>query len=168
MNLNTIIGGSTLKAYPSSFDSGLLNGAPVALVASNIRGFSDFIGWSRAQGSDVIVLDQQNLKPFLEFRKDLVLVMVDLDDCELEDALDDLADIRERHPHLAIILTSSILGRDDFSLSRLSVCDVSLKLPLRISKLDLAVVLALENNIEWQRRQASSGTVRKGAHVNIL
>lgn len=159
---------TTLSSYPRSFDSGLLNGAPVAVLSRNIRTFSEFIGWARAQGSDVIILEHGQLKPFLAFRKDLIMVMVDLDDCELEDALDELAEIREIYPELTVVLASCFFGRDDFSLSRLSVGDVSLKLPISMRKLDLSIVLALENNQEWRSRQSGLKSAGGGARAGAF
>lgn len=150
------IGESILRAYPMSSAGGFLNGSPVAVVTKDVRSFGDFISWFRALGSDVVVLELEQLKPFVEFRKNLAMVVIDLDDGELDASLEELASVREAHPALAVILASRFFGRDDFSLSRMSVGDVSLRLPLSMRKLDLAVVLALENNKEWRVRRAYS------------
>lgn len=149
-------GESIFRAYPMSSAGGLLNGSPVAVVTKDVRAFRDLIGWFRALGSDVVVLELGQLKPFVEFRKNLGMVVIDLDDGELEVSLEELASVREAHPALAVILASRFFGRDDFSLSRMTVSDVSLRFPLSARKLDLAVVLALENNKEWRVRCAYS------------
>jgi hypothetical protein len=69
-------------------------------------------------------------------------------------ALDALNRLRRRKPQYPVILLSSAFAEDDFSLSRLAISDISLKLPISC-KLSLEQVLkaALSNNDAWQDRQ---------------
>ena len=154
-------GASVLPGFPMAFDSGLLKGEAVAVVAKDIRRVSDMIGWARAQGSDVIVLELDQLRYLLKFRKNLSMVVVDLDVGELDEVIEEISQIRELHPAVPLVLASRFFSRDDFSLSRLTVADVSLRMPLRMSALDLAVVIAIENNERWVDRCERSGDAQQ-------
>ena len=59
---------------------------------------------------------------------------------------------RKERPHVPIILMSRGFGSDDVTLERLSICDVSIKLPLKNGLVDEYFYLACENNKAWVKR----------------
>lgn len=80
-------------------------------------------------------------------------ILIDVDSYGLiDDIISQLVDLRVRMPLLRVILLSRGFARDDFSTERLAVCDVSLRLPVSIVRLELAFVCADENNRLWQNR----------------
>ena len=143
-----------LRRYKTSTSAGLLENKPVLLVTDDMRRFKDLIGWIRAQGSDVIRIDLQEMEALSRTNPSKWgLVVVDADSTDLPPLLDTLADMREARRDLPVLLASHYFGRDDLSLSRLTVCDASLKMPMQMARLEFAVVVALENNLVWQTRQ---------------
>ncbi|WP_071796099.1 hypothetical protein [Natronohydrobacter thiooxidans] len=54
--------------------------------------------------------------------------------------------IREQAPMMPIILISSSFTYDEFSTTRLAICDASLRMPLMRSSFDHAMQLAVQNN----------------------
>jgi hypothetical protein len=143
-----------LRRYGTSFSTGLLNDKSVLLITESLRRFGDLTGWVRAQGSDVVRIGVEDLGAMTRSQPSRWgMVVVDADiTSDLNELLDRLADLRDAHPDLPVILTSHYFGRDDMSLSRLTVCDASLRMPLQMARLEFAFAMALENNLIWQER----------------
>lgn len=61
--------------------------------------------------------------------------------------------VREMAPTMPIILISSSFTYDEFSTTRLAICDASLRMPLMRSTFDHAMQLAVQNNEFYCARQ---------------
>ena len=61
--------------------------------------------------------------------------------------------IREMAPTMPIVLISSSFTYDEFSTTRLAICDASLRMPLMRSSFDHAMQLAVQNNEFYCTRQ---------------
>ena len=55
-------------------------------------------------------------------------------------------------PSLSVILISGSFARDDFTIERLPLCDVSLRAPTSLKSFETGIKDALENNAAWQKR----------------
>lgn len=84
------------------------------------------------------------------------LVIVDLDRCGgIARIASDLMVFRKVRPDIPVILVSADSVVDDFSTERLAIADVTLRAPVSMSRLDLALAEAQVNNLVWQGRLAS-------------
>ncbi len=84
------------------------------------------------------------------------LVIVDLEGCGgIASAASELIAFRLRHPTTSVILISDESTVDDFSTERLAITDVTLRGPVSLSRLDLALAEAQINNQVWQDRNAA-------------
>lgn len=84
------------------------------------------------------------------------LVIVDLDRCGgIARIASDLMVFRKVRPDIPVILVSADSVVDDFSTERLAIADVTLRAPVSMSRLDLALAEAQVNNQVWQARLAS-------------
>lgn len=63
-----------------------------------------------------------------------------------------LLKFRVRQPHVPILLLSRDFGGDDLTTERLSICDVSLRLPVDEERFMDSVQVASKNIIEWKKR----------------
>lgn len=80
-------------------------------------------------------------------------MIVDLDSLnDVNGAVDALANLRKERPNLLVILLSKQVKRDDFSLERLALCDVTLRLPVGSEDLAFALQEARVNNQVWVMR----------------
>ncbi|MDE4193467.1 hypothetical protein PXK30_22705 [Phaeobacter gallaeciensis] len=70
----------------------------------------------------------------------------------IEAIIDDLLDLRRFLPRMPVILISSEFSRDEFDLTRISVCDCSLKAPLSPASVDHAIVQSRVNNMVWVKK----------------
>jgi len=68
---------------------------------------------------------------------------------------DQLRDLRHNMPNTAVILVSSEFAVDEYGTHRLSLADVSLRLPFSKSSLLLALNQAPVNLLAWRQRVAS-------------
>ncbi len=85
------------------------------------------------------------------------LVIVDLESCGgIASVASDLITFRLRHRATPVILISDESAVDDFSTERLAITDVTLRGPVSLSRLDLALAEAQINNQVWQDRNAAS------------
>lgn len=84
------------------------------------------------------------------------LVIVDLESCgRIVSMVSDLIEFRLRHQTTPVILISDESAVDDFSTERLAITDVTLRGPVSLSRLDLALAEAQVNNQVWQDRNAA-------------
>lgn len=92
-------------------------------------------------------------------------VIVDLEEnVDLDHLIDQLFVLREYAPETRVILVSANFKCDDFDLERLSICDVSLRWPVSLARLELGLVMACFNNNIWSetRRDALKNGVTFG------
>lgn len=68
--------------------------------------------------------------------------------------IDECLILRASHPETPIVIVSSKIGLNDFSMTRSSICDASLRLPVSQSAFKLGIPAAIENNIAYRRRIA--------------
>ena len=108
--------------------------------------------------TDMSILASQNLKaywfPSLDEatqvlsrdKPQLMLLIVHLDQCgsDLDDAVEQLCNLRICLK-IPTIVTSSSFSKDDFSLSRKSICDASLKFPYTSARLNDGIEECLAN-----------------------
>lgn len=81
------------------------------------------------------------------------LVIIDLDSCGgVASVISDLVAFRLKHVDTPVILVSAESEVDDFSTERLPIADVTLRGPVSLSRLDLALAEAQINNQVWQSR----------------
>ncbi|MDE4063674.1 hypothetical protein [Phaeobacter gallaeciensis] len=80
-------------------------------------------------------------------------LFVDVDGLGGIDAIiDDLLDLRRYLPKLPVVLISSQFSRDEFDLTRVSICDCSLKAPLTCESVDYAITQSRVNNMVWVKK----------------
>lgn len=80
-------------------------------------------------------------------------LIVDVDSFkDLQDAVDTLVTLRQQRPNLPVILISAQVKRHDFSVERLPMCDVTLRIPVALEDLDFALQEAMINNHVWVMR----------------
>jgi hypothetical protein len=81
------------------------------------------------------------------------MLIVDLDTSTDGDKKYELLfDLRAHYPSLSVMLISGSFARDDFTIERLPLCDVSLRAPTSFKSFETGVKDALENNAAWQKR----------------
>lgn len=84
------------------------------------------------------------------------LVIVDLESCGgIASVASELLTFRLQHKTTPVILISDESAVDDFSTERLAITDVTLRGPVSLSRLDLALAEAQINNQVWQDRNAT-------------
>ncbi len=114
--------------------------------------------WLRENAVDlnsVESLRQANLK-ISTSNQPIGLVIVDLESCGgIASVASDLIAFRLRHQTTPVILISDESAVDDFSTERLAIADVTLRGPVSLSRLDLALAEAPINNQVWQDRNAA-------------
>ncbi|MDE4142948.1 hypothetical protein [Phaeobacter gallaeciensis] len=74
----------------------------------------------------------------------------------IESIIDDLLDLRRYLPKLPVVLISSEFSRDEFDLTRVSICDCSLKAPLTCESVDYAITQSRMNNMVWVKKNFES------------
>lgn len=70
----------------------------------------------------------------------------------IEAVIDDLLDLRRYLAKLPVVLISSEFSRDEFDLTRVSICDCSLKAPLTCESVDYAITQSRVNNMVWVKK----------------
>lgn len=81
------------------------------------------------------------------------LVLIDLEGCGgISRIIGDLMSFRLKFVDIPIVLISDESEVDDFSTERLAISDVTLRVPVSVSRLDLALAEAQINNQVWQSR----------------
>lgn len=74
----------------------------------------------------------------------------------IEAIIDDLLDLRRYLPKLPVVLISSEFSRDEFDLTRVPICDCSLKAPLTCESVDYAITQSRVNNMVWVKKNFES------------
>ena len=120
-----------------------------------------------AQASDWIVdagfwvAHSQSMKhEFQSLRLDaqkwsVVLIAID-DFGGITGVIEDLLQLRRALPSLPVILLSNEVNGDDFSSVRKHLCDVTLRLPLSLPRLNLGLCEAAVNNADWVEHSRQS------------
>lgn len=78
------------------------------------------------------------------------LFVIDIDSLGgIAAAIDGVLALRDARPCTPLILVSAEVAASDFSTERLRLCDVTLRAPASYCALELAIVEAARNNLEW-------------------
>lgn len=89
--------------------------------------------------------------------QEIGLVVVDIDSCGgISKVIRELIAFRRISPETPVILISAESETDDFSTIRLALCDVTLRGPVSVARLDQALADAQINNLIWQSRISSN------------
>ena len=97
-------------------------------------------------GSIDVARDVKTLRRWPRERQSCGGVVVNLDAfSDLDDALDCLIDFRIKSPGTIVILVSYFVGSDDFGAERQILCDVTLRAPVSVSRLEIALRQGLAN-----------------------
>ena len=67
---------------------------------------------------------------------------------DLFSAVDALKSFREIRPHMSVVLVSSKVASDDLSADRKAICDATLRAPVTMARLHVAVKTTVENKDE--------------------
>lgn len=74
---------------------------------------------------------------------------------------------RDERPHVPVILTSFDFKYHDLSQERLSICDLSIRLPIETGSEEALFLAAGQNNMSWMRRLAGLEAVRPKAKRRV-
>lgn len=78
------------------------------------------------------------------------IVLIAIDDFGgITKVIEDLRHLRRILPDLPVILLSAEVHGDDFSNVRKHICDVTVRLPVSLTRLNLAICESVVNNTEW-------------------
>ena len=80
---------------------------------------------------------------------------------------DQLRNIRETLPHTTVVLLSSDFETDEFGTHRIMLGDVSVRLPLTYSNLQLALLQGPMNNEIWNRHRTEMEREDNNEHREI-
>lgn len=84
-------------------------------------------------------------------------VFIDIDsDTDVDELFGQLFVIREFSPETRVILVCSSFKCDDFSSEGLNICDVSLRWPISLARLELGLVMSCSNNDIWREKRCVS------------
>ncbi len=128
----------------------LLNDRDFLLVGFNELDLLDLQGQMRdlGVGSIAVSRDVKKLHSWPQERKSCSGVVVNLDAfSDLDDALDCLIDFRIKSPGTIVILVSYFAGHDDFGAERRILCDVTLRAPVSVRRLEIALRQGLANSM---------------------
>jgi len=74
---------------------------------------------------------------------------------------------RDERPYVPVILTSFDFKSHDLSQERLSICDLSIRLPLETGREETLFQAAGQNNMMWMERLAGLETVRLAKSAKV-
>lgn len=78
------------------------------------------------------------------------LFVIDIDSLGgIAATIDGVIALRDARPCTPLILVSAEVAASDFSTERLRLCDVTVRAPASYCSLELAIVEAARNNMEW-------------------
>lgn len=80
-----------------------------------------------------------------------LLVVLD-NGMDIYDIVGTLMEFRYKFPDISVVLAFQDFQEDDLSLARISVSDISIKLPFKEKNANIYLARALSNNSEWRRR----------------
>ena len=130
--------------------------SPVIIATKDRQRISALMGWIGDQGHPVVLADALAEMEYRVHAARCGCLIVDIDTFDdLVRAIDVLVQLREQRPNLMVILLSEQVRRDDFSLERLPLCDVTLRYPLEPADLAFALEEAAVNNRVWIWRRRS-------------
>lgn len=132
----------------------------VLVVGRDAGEFADLGFWLKSQGMPVrYVADISLLDRIASGDEPLPgLLFVDADSSgNLDGLIDRLLLLRRARPELPVILASVNFGRDDFDLSRISICDASVAWPVTFTRSEVAIAMAQANNRIWQEQNGPRG-----------
>lgn len=149
----------SIGGYPAMFKSAIDIDLPVLICSKKLKTMGDVIGWFRAQGIGVTLCESldvgKRVPSQLLTRHSFIFVDIDsfggIDEC-----YDCLVWIRENALAVPVVILSHDFLVDDFSCERLPLTDVSLRLPVSFSSLELSLMIARQNNYSWQLRFADA------------
>ena len=119
------------------------------------------------EASIEIVGDYAELETALETQPDLNYILIDLDGFDgVHAQYDCLTRFRNAYPDKYTILFSSDFQTDEFGTHRLMLGDISLRVPVLHASLELALLQAPVNNLEWRSRRHVR-PVRAGAVASL-
>lgn len=131
-----------------------LNDRDFLLVGFNELDLLDLQGQMRdlGVGSISVAQDVKRLLDWPRGRKTYGGVVVNLDAfSDLDEALDCLIDFRIKSPGTIVILVSYFTGGDDFGAERRILCDVTLRAPVSVKRLEIALRQGLANSVATTR-----------------
>lgn len=135
--------------------SSFLHDAPALIIAKKSADLSTLTNWLNDFGHEACFARDLGLaaKDLVKHRLNYSMLFVDIDSFDgICFAIDDLRLIRNAAPELPIVVLTRDVASDDFSTARLAITDVTLRHPLRVSTLEVAVIEAFRNNLQWQNR----------------
>ncbi|SMH51271.1 hypothetical protein [Maritimibacter sp. HL-12] len=142
-------------AYPKMFNGPVEITQPTLVASRDLNSVSLALDWFRAQGVKSYHLDSfaDAVTVVLDAPRAWSYLLVDIDDFGgVEGVIDELMQLRKLAPSLPVILLSSGFAVNDYGTERLYVTDASLRLPLTLGALEVAVEDAPMNNREWRQR----------------
>lgn len=93
---------------------------------------------------------QHELQSMIQTTQKWSVILIAIDDFGgITAVIEDLLRLRRALPGVPVILLSSEVHGDDFSSVRKHLCDVTLRLPLSLPRLNLGLCEAVVNNAEW-------------------
>lgn len=148
-----------LSPYPKMFSSFFRIEHPPLICGANAVALGDLTGWFGALGLPVnICKNTRDLANYMEVtfsRPSLIVVEVDSIG-GFEEILDPLFEIRVSYPEILVVLISSELSGNDFSVSRLNIADICLKHPPVTFEIEDVLKIAFSNNKKWRDRNIAS------------
>jgi hypothetical protein len=133
----------------------LLEGGTIALVSQREGIKAAFRSWaSRLDREAAFPLTIPSLlRQLARGEPAPAAVVVDLHRCQpLAAAVEQLIAFRLTSPTVPVVLVMDDLRRHDFGTERLAMCDVSLRGPIDMALLELALCEAIANNNAWLER----------------
>ncbi|MBT3142173.1 hypothetical protein [Falsiruegeria litorea] len=130
-------------------DPSILKTRPVLMVTATWQPVLQLTGWFEGLGAEVATTNSIDiaLDAIAENKNAWGLLVVFLDGVVDEyEVVEALLLVRKVTKALPIILVSSAFSKNDFSLERVAICDVSLKSPVSRVTVGLAVAQAIANN----------------------
>jgi hypothetical protein len=126
------------------------------LLASNDREkFGNLTQFLKTFDADTLAIRsiQEATSIYQRRARGKTMLIVDLDTLTDGDKKYELLfDLRAHYHGVPVMLISDSFARDDFSIERLPLCDVSLRAPTSFKSFDTGIKDALENNAAWQKR----------------
>ncbi len=81
---------------------------------------------------------------------------------DLFSAVDALKSFREIRPHMSVVLVSSKVANDDLSEDRKAICDATLRAPITMARLQVAINTTVENKVDRTYQKKDEGPLTSG------
>ncbi len=141
------------SAYRCAFD--LFDDRPALFIASDQPGMTRYKGLLCQAGRQVLgrTMFDRTIAEVVSRPADWSLIVVNLDDYGgITRTVDGLLSLRRKAPAIPVILLTSEILFDDYSLERLPIADATLRMPTMLPNFEIGLAEAPVNNLEWQRR----------------